>query len=220
MPVTRTSSADSRARRGLTPLAAPLAALLLGWALPAQAALTIEVEPSTAAPGSTGSFDVILADSGGTFNVASFSVELSINGASGVTFSAVDATTTAAPYLFGTIQNPPLSFDTFPNNADFTASDSYNPAPGFVTLNTNDRFGLVHVTYEVAPGTQPGTVVPVSFTPGGNTDLSTVTGGAILFATADGTITVATVPEPGSAVLLGLGSLILFAGLRRRGARG
>src|SRR4051794_4890619 len=92
----------SRARLAATGAIAVFAALALSSVpTPARADLIVQVENSSAAPGGTGSFDVVLSDTGGTFAISGFQVELSVPGASGVQFSAVDASTTTAPYLFG-----------------------------------------------------------------------------------------------------------------------
>ena len=78
-------------------------------------------------------------------------------------------------------------------------------APGFVTLNPGDLFGLAHVTYSVDSGAPAGPVV-VSLVPAG-TSLSDNNGGPVSFTTSNGTITISTtsVPEPSSIVLVGLG---------------
>ena len=80
--------------------------------------------------------DVTVVDSG------------TINGSSGVQFTDVTTSTVVQPYLFGTLQLPPFSFDNFPTQ-DFSAGDSNLVPPGFITLHTGDMFGLVHVDYAV-----------------------------------------------------------------------
>ena len=182
---------------------------------PARAALVIEALNSSAAPGGTGSFDVDLLDNGGTFNVSAFSFGLSVAGASGLTFTGVNTATTSAPYLFGTLQFPPLTFSSFPT-ASFTASDSDATPPFFTTLTPGSTFGLGHVTYAVAPGTALGPI-PISFV-SNNTNLSDVNANTVPASTQPGTVTVAVapaVPEPGTLPLLGLG-LLGLGGLRAR----
>ena len=182
-----------------------LAVLWLGEApTRAVAGLVLTVEASSAPVGGVGSFDVLLSDTGGSFQVATFSVELSVSSASGVKFTAANTNTTMASYIFGSLQSPPFSFDNFPNTS-FTVSDSPQSGPGFVTLNTNDVVGLEHVTYTVAAGTTPGTVIPVSILDiGGGTSLSDLSGALVPFTPANGSITVtaSSVPEPSSLVLL------------------
>ena len=53
----------------------------------------IEAPELTVAPGSSGSFDVLITSTGGTFNVASDIVELSLIGLSGVSFTGVSIDT-------------------------------------------------------------------------------------------------------------------------------
>jgi hypothetical protein len=100
---------------------------------PARAGLIVQALNSTANPGGTGAFDVVVNDTGGTFQVAGFSVELSVPGGSGVSFSDVTTDTLAATYLFGTVQSPPFTFDSFPTQ-DFSAGDFTVTPPGFITL--------------------------------------------------------------------------------------
>jgi PEP-CTERM motif len=188
---------------------------------PARAGLIIQALNSTAAPGGTGAFDVIIIDNGGSFNVAGFSVELSVPAGSVISFSDVTTDTLAATYLFGTLQSQPFTFDTFPNQ-DFSAGDFTATAPGFVTLMDGDEFGLAHVTYAVDSGAPAGPVA-LSLVPTG-TSLSDENGDGVSFTTSNGTITVSgpTVPEPSSLVLAGLGAalLVLFHRLSRRAVLG
>jgi hypothetical protein len=110
--------------------------------------------------------------------------------------------------LFGTLQSPPLTFDSFPTT-DFTASDTDQTAPGFTTLNPGDVFGLAHVSYEVASGTSAGAVT-VSLVPDG-TSLSDVTGSGIVFTPVGGSITInASTPEPSSLTMIGIGTAALL----------
>src|SRR5262249_36905023 len=146
MAMTQLPSTAPPSRRAIRPfsnLAAALAilALLAPGARPARAEMVIQVADSSSAPGGTGSFDVTLQNTGGTFQIAGFSVELSVPAGSGASFTGVTVDTVAAPYLFGTLQLPPFSFDTFPTQ-DFSATDVDLTAPGFITSNPSDVFGL------------------------------------------------------------------------------
>ena len=60
----------------------------------------IEAPNITVAPGSSGSFDVLIASTGGSFDVALDIVELSLTGLSGVSFTNVSIATTT-PYIYG-----------------------------------------------------------------------------------------------------------------------
>jgi PEP-CTERM motif len=188
-------------------------------AAPARADLIMQVADSVAAPGGTGSFNVVLIDTGGTFSVAGFSVELSVPAASDVLFTSVDALTGIPPYIFGSLQSVPFSFDTFPTN-HFVASDALLTAPGFVTLNPGDVFGLAHVNYSVAPTAVAGSSVTVSLDNIlAGTSLSDVAGAPIPFTTQNGTIRIAGVPEPSTLVLGALGGTVLLVSSRRRRAK-
>ena len=203
--------------------AATLALALLGGPPAARAALVIETAPTpiTAPAGGTGSFEVLLRDTGGTFDIAGFSIDLSIPAGTGITFTGADTNTTSAAYIFGTYQSAPAPFaspdfpaTTFPAST-LNASDVDFSAPS-VTLNPGDVVGLADVHFTVAPGTTPGTVVPVSFE-GPGTSLSDANGDAVpVTFPAFFTITVTAVPEPSAVLLFGLGSVSTFALIRRR----
>ena len=194
-----------------------MAFLLTGLSAPAQADLIVEVQDSTAAAGGTGAFDVMLHDTGGTFNVSGFQVQLSVPGGSGIQFTSVD-TSTSTPYIFGTLQSPPLSFDLFPNTT-FTASDSDFTPPFFTTLFAGDIFGLVHVNYSVASGT-PASDVLVSIVPAGTMlfDDNTPIPNPIAYTPVNGTIHLRGVPEPSAMLLMAIGGAALLAHRRRRAA--
>jgi hypothetical protein len=185
---------------------------------PARAGLIVQALNSTAQPGGSGAFDVVVNDTAGTFQVAGFSIELSLPGASGVSFSGVTTATLAATYLFGTLQLPPFTFNTFPNQG-FSAGDLDVTPPGFVTLNPGDIFGLAHVTYSVSSGTSAGPVT-VSLVAAG-TSMSDNNGGPVSVTTSNGTITIRAqaVPEPSSLVLAGLAAALLAA-IHRAGKGG
>ncbi len=194
-------------------------AALLFAGSPARASLVFEILGSTTTPaGGTGSFDIVLDDQdlAGSTTVSAFSAELSVVSSSGVKFTSVTGATTAAGYIFGTVQSPPLSLDAFPNTT-FTAADTDVTAPGYVTLNPGTKVGLAHVSYSVAPGTPIGPVT-ISFVSAGDS-LSDKNGAALAFTTSNGTITVtaAAIPEPSPLVLGTIGGgLALLAGRLRR----
>jgi hypothetical protein len=191
-----------------------LAAFLL-WAAPgaARADLVLQIQDSTAAPGGTGSFDVILKNPGGSVDVGGFGIELSVPAATGVTFTGVNtATAPAEPYIFGTLQSPPFSFDTFPN-MQFSATDSDMSPPFFVTVSPGSTFGLAHVTFAVAAGTSPG-LVPVSFVPAGSS-VSDNNGSPIPSTLINGTITIVSIPEPSLLLLAAACAGFAYVGASR-----
>ena len=187
---------------------------------PASADLILQVENATAQAGGTGSFDVVLSATSGSFDVSGFSVELSVDPGSGITFTGVSENTTSAPYLFTTLQTPPLTFATFPVS-DFTASDSSATAPGFVTLEgpPTMTFGLEHVTFAVADQPLSGPIL-VSIVIGSNTQVLDVNAEILPLVTRDGSITVSTsaVPEPSTAVMVLMAAAVslVLGRLRKR----
>lgn len=212
----------ARSLRALTLLALALLGLS---AAPARASLDLTITNSTTSPGGVGSFEVVLSSSGGTFDVSAFSFQLQVASNSGVLFTSVTTNTTTAPYIFGTLQTPPFSFNTFPNT-DFIASDSSQTDPFFASVTPQSSFGLGRVTYSVAPGTAFGPVtVSIVGTTGANrtTEVLDIDGNPFPITTTNGTIAVAgAVPEPASALLVvaGLGSVAGYAARRKRRAAG
>jgi hypothetical protein len=190
------------ARRSFLAGAASLA-VMCACSLPLRAGLVIEALNSTATPGGTGSFDVVLFNNSasGSFGVTGFSVELTLPTLSGISFTGVNVNT-AAPYIFGTYQSgmTPFSANTFPNQ-DFVAGDQH----GTASVHPGDTFGLAHVSYLVAPGTALG---PVDVSLGARTSLHSGEV-PVPFTKQDGTITVtdnvAAVPEPAPLLLLVIG---------------
>jgi len=200
------SAVVTRGRVGLGfTLTALIAVVLALVPTPVSAGLVLQVENASAQAGGTGSFDVVLAATSGSFAVSAFSVELSVDSGSGVTFTGASVNTTSEPYIFTTLQAPPLTFGSFPT-FDFTASDSDMTSPGYVTLSAAGTaiLGVENVTFDVTPGTPAGPIV-VSIVSGFNTTVLDVNANSLPFTTADGTITVgaSAVPEP-SALIQGV----------------
>ena len=202
--------------------AATLALAFLGGPPAARAALVIETAPVpiTAQAGGTGSFEVLLRDTGGTYSVAGFSIDLSVPAGSGISFTGADTNTASNPYIFGTYQSAPFPFaspdfpaTTFPAST-LNALDTDMAAPS-VALNPGDVVGLADVHFSVAPGTAPGPVTVTFQGPG--TSLSDANGAAVPVTVPPSfTITVTAVPEPSAVLLLGLGAASSFALIRRR----
>jgi hypothetical protein len=200
----------------------------LGLTIPSRADLVIEAPDLTGvAPGSSGSFDVLLVNTnpagGASYDVAADSLGLSLVGPVSIMFTDVSIST-SVPYIYvtsgTTVGGGPLSLDTFPNT-QFTASDSEFAAPGFRTVNPGDTFGLAHVSFSVSATTAGGTdaIVLDSLA----TSLSDINGNSIpLSGLVNGSISTSSIPEPSAlfqaatAALVGLGA---YSWLRRgRGA--
>ena len=203
---------------------AAVSVLILGlFPAPTSAGLILQVANASAKAGGTGSFDVVLAATDGTFQVSAFSVELSVAAATGVTFTGASVDTMTAPYLFTTLQAPPLTFATFPTT-DFTASDSSMTSPGFVTLSgpPTETAGVEHVTFAVAAGTPAG-AIPVSIVIGGNTQILDVAGNILASTATNGIITISSsaVPEPSSLLTGSLSAALIGSAvaLKRRRSR-
>lgn len=186
--------------------------LLVCLPSPIFAAISMEIQDSEAAPGSSGFFDVFVSNSDALgVDIGGFSFELLIGGASGVSFTSVATTPTTEPYIFaGTgavdVLGANFSDDAFPNTS-FVAKDLAILVLG-ATLDPNETLSLGRVTYDLDPTVSPGTVIPVTF--GSFTDLSDPFTLPIAFSTDNGAITAAsstsTVPEPSTFVM----SLILM----------
>jgi hypothetical protein len=215
-------------------------ALLVGLSesLPCRAGL-VEVQqapPIHAPKGSSSDFDVLFVNNtASSVTVSGFTLELSLVGPAGVQYTNVDTNTLApgtamVPYIFGTLQSPPFSFDSFPNT-HFTASDTDFTAPFFVTIAAGGQAGLAHVSFSVAASAPTGPnwtvhVVPSTMTPANHTEVVDMNGNDIPITTLDAPLTadapIAAVPEPSSLVLCGLGVGGLLVGwlVRRRLPRG
>ena len=185
----------------------------------ARAGLVITAPTIAADSGTSGSFDIVISNTnpvgGDSFNVASDSIDLALSGLPGVTFT--DATiATEIPYLFvlsGTTQGAgPLSLDAFPNAA-FLASDSEFASPGFAEIGPGMSFGIAHVSFTVEPGAESGDRALV-LCPG--TSLSDAAGLPVEFTTSGGVLSVASVPEPSTWLLVASGLAGSFAFRRRR----
>ena len=190
-------------------------AITLATSAPCRAGLVVEAPNVTVAPGSSGEFDVLITSTGGTFNVASDTVELSLLGLSGVTFTGVSIDT-VTPYIYGalsaTTAGSTFTFSTFPG-AQFETFD-FILSTGATTIGPGDSFGLVNVQYSVAANATPGASGTLAIGP--DTSLSDVNGGNIAFTAQNGSFTIAPVPEPTSAILLGLGcaAVVLRTGMK------
>jgi hypothetical protein len=205
----------SRARAALALAIGLVAAAWTG--APCRADLVIAAPDVTAAPGSSGSFDVLIFSTGGTFDVAGDTIELTLTGLAGVTFTGVlPQANPPNSYIYvvsATTLGGTFSFDSFPTN-QFDVFDSEFGPLGFRAIGAGDVFGVVNVSYSVAPSATPGASGTLAIGP--DTSLSDVNGGNIAFTAQNGSFTVAPVPEPTSAILLGLGcaAIVLRTGMK------
>lgn len=183
-------------------------AVALGTGAPCRAGLVIEAPTITAAPGSSGSFDVLITSTGGTFSVAADDVELSLTGLSGVSFTGVSIAT-ATPYIYGansaTTEGSTFSYSTFPGTT-FETFDFLVPS-GAQTIAPGATFGLVDVQYSVAANATPGASGALTFGP--DTSLSDASGANVAFTTSGGSFAISnsTVPEPSTLILMAMGTV-------------
>jgi PEP-CTERM motif len=218
--------APSRGRLATALGIAAVSAALLGAPSQAAAQVTVEIVPTsaTATPGGTGTFDVDLVNNtASTVNVGGWQVQLSVPAGSVATFTASVASGFAGgvTYIFGTEQLPPPLGAPLPSK-NFIALDVDLTASGSVPIAPGATVGLEHVTFSVASGAIPGTVVPV-IDSGAGTVISDVNGGAIPIATLNGTIAVigaTSVPEPSSLLLAGVAIAAAGVASRFRKPRG
>ena len=209
------------ARHWLGRLLLVVLAMSLGPAVSCRAdGLVIEAPNVTVAPGSSGSFDVLLmntnASGGASFGVSIDSLELALSGSPGVAFTDVTINT-IVPYIYTVSAttlpgSDPLDFGiSFPNTG-FAVSDSDGGSPFFQTVNPGDTFGLANVSYTVSPtfsGTDTITIASLNV----GTSLSDINGNAIPFTAINGSISTTAIPEPltliqaATAVLIALGTV-------------
>ena len=219
MPRARRLPLATGSRAGLALAAVALVFLWSGDACRA-GGLLISAPDVTAASGSSGSFDVTITNTGSTsVDVAADVVELTLTGLSGVNFTGVSIAT-ADTYIYAvsaTTQGSSFTYSTFPGTTleifDFDVSTT-----GFRAIAPGQTFGLVDVTYSVAPGSAPGTG---SLTFGPDTSLSDPTGANITdFSAPSGSFTVTAIPEPSSLILLAVGAIaVSFRRVRGSGTR-
>lgn len=154
----------------------------LGVGAPCRADLVIEAPNLTVAPGSSGSFDVLITSTGGTFSVAADDIELDLSGLSSVSFTGISINT-VTPYIYGT-NSASLYGSTFIFNVssnDVEAFDYYfSTSPTAAqAINPGDVFGLLNVQYSVASNAVAGTSGTLSIGP--DTSLSDANGSTVLF---------------------------------------
>ncbi len=165
--------------------------------------LTMSLANLTGPTAGSGTFEVLLTNTGPSVAVAAFSFEVTVDPSSGVQFTGATTETVSAPYIFeGTGGLPdPTSLPTGPvpttdlvgADAEFTYSS--------IAVGTGGTFGLGMISYSVSPQAPP-VDVPISFVAAGTslTDPTLPSGLPIPFVTDDtgGVIPLASsvVPEP------------------------
>ena len=206
----RTPRPAGRSRAGA--LIAALAVGFLGSGTACRAdGLVISAPDVTAAPGTSGSFDVTITNTnplvgGASFDVASDTVELSFTGPSGVSFTGVSIAT-ADTYIYGATPRQTLgltfSSSIFPGTT-FETND-FLFSLGAQTIGPQQTFGLVHVTYTVAPGA----TLEAGVSPSAPTLLYSM-GRALPSPTSRRRaqrFTISSVPEPSGLILLAAGCI-------------
>jgi len=182
------------------------AALFLGRA---QADLIVSAPNIVAAPGSSGSFDVLLSNTGaGGIFVDAFTFDISTPSPAVALLSA-STNTTAAPYIYAgdsfvTMNGLPFATRT---GQELTASDLVN---GFIcqttctgTVNPGMTLSLGEVFFTAASSAAFGSV-PISFSTAG-TSLADANGAPIAFSAVNGELSLAPEVNSGLLLLAGLG---------------
>jgi hypothetical protein len=176
-----------------------IAALLLS--VPARADIVLSIESVTGAPGSTGTFDVLLTNTGPSDqNIAAFNFELT-TADTNITFTDVTTSTTTAPYIF-----PPASSLFGPDITTFAIGQTVEAGDVDDTLAGTDiasgaTYGLGNVTYSIDPLASNGDIAEIDFAAYPQTSLSDNNLNNVDFTAESGTITVqtSTIPEPSAA---------------------
>jgi MYXO-CTERM domain-containing protein len=202
--------------RQLSPLALLLATAGVGLdPADARAALIVSVGTATVTPGSSGSVQVLLTNTGpNAADVSGFSLALSLGNAP-AQFTGVGSPTTPG-YIFGNEGSGSLTFDTFPNRA-FIASDFSFNANGFVTVQPGRTVGLADVGFSTS-GLAPFGFLPIRLVPGPTTAVYDANGNpytaGVVFANGGVSVT----PEPASAGVFLLAAATGYFVVRRRRA--
>jgi hypothetical protein len=194
-----------------------LAAAGLILAAPGHAAsLIMNVQSVTAAADTTGDvFNVTLTNTGASVDISGFSFGLQV-GTANLSFTAVNTSTTLAPYIFAgnSAFGPDISVQP-PNlpGQNLEAQDIANAPGSFTVVGTGATVGLGHVVFNLSPSTPAGPIL-VSFIPADDS-LSDQNGNSITgFSVVNGTVTVtgtAPIPEPATTAIVGIFLAALLA---------
>lgn len=188
------------------------AIVLFLFSVPARADIVLSIESVTGAPGSTGTFDVLLTNTGpSSQNIAAFNFELTTANTD-ITFTDVTTGTTTATYIF------PSSFFG-PDITTNASGQTVEAGDADATFNGTDvgsgaTFGLGSVSYSIAGGAINGEIASIDFVLS-NTSLSDANFNTLDFTANSGTITVqaSTSPVPEPATALPLAALLIGAAL-------
>jgi hypothetical protein len=193
-----------------------LAIAVLLLSVPAKADIVLSLESVTGAPGSTGTFDVLLTNTGpSSQNIAAFNFELT-TADTNITFTDVTTATTTATYIF------PSSFFG-PDITTIAGGQTVEAGDVDATFNGTDvasgaTYGIGNVSYSINPGASNGEIAEVDFAAFTDTSLVDSQFNNVGFSSESGTITVqtssTTVPEPSTALPLA-GAMLVAASLIR-----
>jgi hypothetical protein len=185
-------------REALVALAA-LAVLLSAAPVQAGSSPYVTFNPTSVnvMPGGTGSIELDLVNSGPTFDLGGFNINIDVSPSAGVTFTGGSANTTDTYILsgnsFGPIVTNPNGSNTIELN-DLASIDDQSVAAG--------TWGLAIFTFSVAPGTPLG---PILMTIDPATSFVDPNANTIpVDITATGTINVSSVREPSTLAMAGL----------------
>jgi hypothetical protein len=204
----------------ITTALAALAIACLFVSTPAKADIVLSIEDVIGAPGSSGTFDVLLTNTGlSSQNIAAFNFELT-TADTNISFTDVTTDTTTATYIF------PDSFFG-PDITTIASGQTVEAGDVDATFNGTDvapgaTYGLGSVSYSIAGGATNGEIAEIDFSPYPQTSLSDSDFNNVDFTAQSGTITVqtatSTVPEPGTAFPLAAAMLLAAFLIRRRTA--
>ncbi|HMB95090.1 MAG TPA: PEP-CTERM sorting domain-containing protein [Tepidisphaeraceae bacterium] len=218
-PTYRSINLCKRAFVGIAVLMAALSPRIAS-AIPAipPAPLVFSAPTFSAEQGSSGSFDLLIENTGNDdLDVTTETVKLGVSG-SGVHFTATDINTTAASYIFLNHSFDAASSATLDSTGaaypktDFSTLDIANvPGTGFTDILSFEIFGVVHVSYSIdADATLGDHNLTFEDTTGvgQGTSAGGLLGGEFRVSAINGILTV--VPEPASIGLMMLAAPMLL----------
>lgn len=229
-------------------LSVAVAAALLAFASPsvARAGLVLSTPSFQANAGGSGTFEVVLSNTSATesYKVSAFGTQVSVDPASGVTFTDIStATSPASRFLFDGLAHDPLTaLDEGPSPPEalsspfahwatqlyFSDSTTYDGAAfPYRVVGPGENYVLAVLSYKIAPSAAPGLaalLLDLTADQGGFTDVSDPDGGSFALdgevsVSSGAVLTVASVPEPSTFVLAGTAGLPVAIGLLLRKRR-